>query len=70
MAAYAIDVSKLPKDVRDQIRECKAVMKRIVRCKECRWYGSRRRMCLYRPIDLHLVHPDHWCALGEARKDD
>ena len=70
MAEYVIDGSKLSREVAEKLIEFKAVHKRIVRCKDCRWYGKRRRMCTYRPIDLHLVHPDHWCALGEVRKDD
>lgn len=45
------------------------VVRPVIRCELCRWYGQRSRQCRYRPIEAFTVHPDHWCAWGELRKE-
>ena len=40
-------------------------LREVVRCRDCRWYGPKKRLCLFQPIYPHPEHPDHFCALGE-----
>lgn len=44
------------------------VVREIVRCEDCRWYGHSKGKCLYRPLYAFPVRRDHWCAVGERRR--
>lgn len=44
------------------------IVREIVRCEECRWYGHSKGKCLYRPLYAFPVRRDHWCAVGERRR--
>ena len=45
-----------------------SMLREVVRCRECRWFGPKTRTCRFQPIEPQTVLPDHFCARGERRR--